>query len=128
MNAYKHRGWFWAGFGLAALLIAIVHLLMKDYTHLLIDVSGAAVCAAGFVMQRRKKPEAWEERYGKNDERDIAIEGRAAMLTMKVCAVVLFAICRLLLPDSWVGLALLGLLIAAVIVYYSAAAYYEDRM
>ena len=38
------------------------------------------LCAGGFVMQRRKKPEVWEKCFGTNDERDIAIAGRAAMI------------------------------------------------
>lgn len=126
MNEYKYRGWFWLGMGAVTLAIAAVQLIMGQ--PVFDDITFLIVCAAGVLFHRRLGRDAWEEKYGIFDEREQAIRGRAARMTIKLMVIALYGAARLLADNLAVSVTLILVIVLGAVIYFLAQLVYGRKM
>lgn len=81
-----------------------------------------------FWKKRNMSEQEWEKAYGKYDERDDAIEGRAARLTLKAGVFILMLLNGYVFSTPREVVASVVLTIACAAIYALSKEYYEERM
>lgn len=132
MDAYKSRGFFCFVMTLWSLLRGLYELLfgavdarllgLVCISHLVAVLFWALLC----WRARRLTRAQWEEKHGIFDERENAVRGYAARVTLRIMAAALY-IAAGLVPAA-AGWALLGVLVVGGIVYYVAQYFVGERM
>lgn len=127
-DTYQFRGWFWAGLSALSLVALIVHAAAGlGLVALTEDVTRAAIGGLGFLYHRRLDPKVWEEQYGVADERENLIRGRAARMTLKLMAVLLYGGSGLI-PNTAVQYTLLAVLVLGGVLWLALKRVFAARM
>lgn len=129
MNDYSTRGVFSLVFGIVAAIAAVVAFVKGIWVSAMAPIGLCSAALLHFLRCRSMTREQWEEKYGRWDERDNAIEGRTTAFTLKVCATALFAGGYFLFMFDWkIQLFIDAVLVFGVLVYVISGSYFEDHM
>lgn len=132
MDAYKNRGFFCLVMTIWSLLRGVYEILfgtVDERLRLLVGISNLVVVLFWGVLYwraRRQSRETWEDKHGVFDERENAVRGYAARVTLRIMAAALYVAAGLV--PVQVGGALLAVLAAGGIVYYVAQYFVGERM
>ena len=129
MNDYSTRGVFSLVFGIVAAVAAVVAFVKGIWVSAIAPMGLCAGTIGHFLRCRSMTREQWEEKYGRWDERENAIEGRTTAFTLKVCVTALFAGSYFLFMFDWkIQLFIDAVLVLGVLVYVISGSYFEDHM
>lgn len=132
MDAYKSRGFFCLVMTVWSLLRGLYEVLFETADGRLLglvcisNLMAVLFWALLYWRARRMSQKEWEDKHGIFDERENAVRGYAARVTLRIMAAALYIAAGLV--PAHVGWALLAVLIVGGLVYYVAQYFVGERM